>query len=338
MKYYQFKGVIKLTQPFMLNLPFTNHFPTDSNGNPLMPSNSLRGWLRYASYRSLLEVMNANGVKFSIHEHYLLAKGIDTGGLIKTERATSIGANVLVRQLNPMMDLYGRWGMASALGVGSAIAPKAALVRRANSSRGHIIDSFEDFERYIVEGDQQLLQEIMAQDAKTAPQIRELKSQIELIMQEKRHVPNIELKSELSQKIQGLQTQVEDIKDNKVGSKETVRRTNYGVNVLDAHTEAQHSMKLTGNHQHSIQYLLWTMSKLPLFRVGGGQAYNYGEVEPLWSITEHSFANPEGIDVGEVGWEDGRFRMLLQGDLQFDLKDFENSLINKELFNFTLFG
>ena len=338
MKYYQFKGAIKLLQPFMINLPNSNQFPTDSHGNPIMPSNTLRGWLRFASYRSLLEVMNEHGIQFSIHEHYLLAKGIDTGNLVKTERATTMGANVNIRKFNPMMDLYGRWGLASVLGVGSAVASKSALVRKPSSSRGHIIDSFDDFERFIVEEDRQLLLEIMNQDAETAPQIQELKSQIKVIQQEKRNAPNLELKNELSQKIQSLQTKVDNIKDNKTGSKESVRRTNFGIEVLDANAEAQHSMKLTGNHYGSFQFLVWTLSKLPLFRVGGGRAFNYGIVEPLWTITEHSFNHPEGFEVGEVGWVDGRFRFLLKGDLQFDLKDFENSLTNKELFNFTLFG
>lgn len=338
MKYYQFKGAIKLIQPFMVNLPKTSQFPTDSFGNPLMPSHSLRGWLRYASYRSLLEVMKEHGILFSIHEHYLLAKGIDTGRLIKTERATTIGSNINIRELNPMMDLYGRWGIASALGVGSAIAPKGSLIKSPNSSRGHIIDSFDDFERYIIEEEKQLLLEIMKIDAETAPQIQELESKIRLIQHDKRNAPNFELKNELSQKIQGIQTNIDDIKDNKVGSKNTVRRIDYGVEVIDANTHAQHTMKLTGNHQGSLQFLLWTLSKLPLFRVGGGRAFNYGEVEPLWSITEHSFSHPEGLEVGEVGWMDGKFKLSLNGDLQFDLKDFEKSLVDQEIFNFKIFG
>jgi len=175
-------------------------------------------------------------------------------------------------------------------------------------------------------------------DAETAPQIQELESKIRLIQHDKRNAPNFELKNELSQKIQGIQTNIDDIKDNKVGSKNTVRRIDYGVEVIDANTHAQHTMKLTGNHQGSLQFLLWTLSKLPLFRVGGGRAFNYGEVEPLWSITEHSFSHPEGLEVGEVGWMDGKFKLSLNGDLQFDLKDFEKSLVDQEIFNFKIFG
>lgn len=338
MKYYQFKGVIKLIQPFTVNLPNTTQFPVDSHGNPLLPSHSLRGWLRYASYRSLLEVMKEHDFIFSIHEHYLLAKGIDTGGLIKNERATSIGGNINIRQINPMMDLYGRWGISSALGVGSAIAPISSLVKSSNSSRGHIIDSFDDFENYVVMEDQALLLEIMSNDSEAAPLIQDLKSKIKNTQHEKRSAPNLELKNELSKKIQEFQTKIDDIKNAKTGSKETVRRTNYGVDIIDANTEALHSMKLTGNHMGSLQFLLWTISKLPLFRVGGGRALNYGEVEPFWKITEHSFSQPQGKPVGEVGWINGEFKLKLNEDLQFDLPAFEKSLINKDVFNFKVFG
>lgn len=338
MKYYQFKGVIKLIQPFMVNLPKTNQFPTDSFGNPLMPSNSLRGWLRFACYRSLLEVMKERGILFNIHEHYLLGKGIDTGSLIKNERATTIGSNVNVRELNPIMDLFGRWGMASALGVGSGIAPKGSLIRSPNSSRGHIVDSFDDFDRYIIEEDKQLIIDIMKQDAETAPQIQELESKIKIIQHDKRNAPNIELKNDLTQKIQGVQTKIEQIKDNKLGSRNTVRRIDYGVEVIDANTHAQHTMKLTSHHQGSFQFLLWALSKLPLFRVGGGRALNYGEVEPLWTITEHSFSHPEGLEIGEVGWVDGKFKLRLIDHYQFDLNNFEKSLHDHEKFNFKVFG
>lgn len=338
MKYYEFKGVIKLIQPFTVNLPNTSQFPTDSNGNPLMPSHSLRGWLRFASYRSLLEVMKDKGILFSIHEHYLLAKGIDTGDLVQVERATSIGSNVNVRQVNPVMDLYGRWGLASALGVGSAIAPIASLIKAPNSSRGHIIDSFDDFERYVVEEDQQLLMDFMSQDAEVAPQIRELTNKIKLIQQDKRNAPNIELKNDLNVKIQELQAKVDVIKDSKSGHREIVRRTDYGLDIIDSNTDAHQVMKLTGNHIGSLQYLLWTISKLPLFRVGGGRAFNYGVVEPLWKITEHSFAHPEGKAVGEVGWFNGKLVFSLNNDLNFDLRDFENNLTNKDIFDFKVFG
>ena len=100
--------------------------------------------------------------------------------------------------------------------------------------------------------------------------------------------------------MQSIQTDLDDLTDNKEQTKNNKSRNEYGVEVIDANTHAQHIMKLTGNHQGSLQFLLWTLSKLPLFRVGGGRAFNYGEVEPLWSITEHSFSHPEGLEVGEV--------------------------------------
>ncbi|EOZ8645532.1 hypothetical protein ACQWTT_001283 [Acinetobacter baumannii] len=338
MKYYQFKGGIKLIQPFTVNLPNSIHFPVDTNGNPLMPASTLRGWLRFASYRSLIEVMKRNGELFSIHEHYLLAKGMDTGKLIKNERATTIGRNIDVRKVNPIMDLYGRWGISGALGVGSAIAPISSLVKSGNSSRSHIIDTFDDFENFINQEDQQMVLEIIKQDAIAAPQIQELKNKIKLIQHEKRNAPNFEQKAELNKQIQTLQDKVNDIKEAKTGSKEIVRRINYGLDIIDANTDAQHCMKLTGNHASTLHFLCWTISKLSLFRVGGGRALNYGEVEPFWKITEHTFSHPEGITCGEIGWKDGEFKMVLNDELSFDLQNFETTLTNKDIFNFKYFG
>ena len=337
MKYYQFKGVIKAIEPITLNSPNTKKFPQDNRGNPMIPATSIRGWLRFASYRSLLEVAKRHNLLFSIHEHYLLAKGIDTGNLVESDRATVIGKNIDVRQLNPIMDLYGRWGMASALGVGGAIAPMSALRRDASGSRGHIIDQFDDFENYIIEDDKDLLLNIMNDDAEAAPQIQQLKSQIKQFKLDKLSVPVYEEKALLADKILELQTEVDAIKKAKSGSSETIRHVRYGLEVLDANTEALNTMKLTSSNMSSFQFLIWTISKLPLFRLGGGRAYNYGVVEPLWTITEHGFDYPSGKAVGQVGWKDGQFICDLS-DSHFDLIEFQDRMLDPEQFNFKMFG
>lgn len=337
MKYYQFKGIIKTIEPVTLNLPNTNRFPVDNRGNPIIPAHSIRGWLRFASYRSLLEVYKRRGELFSIHEHYLLAKGVDTGNLVDADRATVVGKNVNIRKLNPIMDLYGRWGLSSALGVGSAIAPKTALRQESSGSRGHIIDQFDDFENYIIEDDQQLLLNIMNDDAEAAPQIQQLKAQIKQLQLDKRSTPSYEEKLSLSDKILVLQTEVDTVKGAKSGSSETMRHIRYGLEIIDANTEALHTMKVTSEHDSSLQFLIWTLSKLPLFRLGGGRAYNFGVVEPLWTITEHSFDAPNGEEIGRVGWKDGQFICDLRRS-QFDLIKFQDQLCDPEQFNFKIFG
>lgn len=74
-----------------------------------------------------------------------------------------------------------------------------------------------------------------------------------------------------------------------------------------------------------------------MFRLGGGRAYNYGVVEPLWTITEHSFDYPSGKAVGQVGWKDGQFIFDLS-DSHFDLMEFQDRLLDPEQFNFKIFG
>ncbi|WP_252406824.1 hypothetical protein [Acinetobacter terrae] len=318
-------------------MPNTNRFPLDNRGNPIIPASSIRGWLRFASYRSLLEVYKRRGELFSIHEHYLLAKGIDTGNLVESDRATIVGKNINIRKLNPIMDLYGRWGLASSLGVGSAIAPISGLRREASGSRGHIIDQFDDFEYYIVEEDQQLLSNIMNDDAEAAPQIQELKSQIKQLQADRRSAPVYEEKASLADQILVLQTEMDTIKKAKSGSSETMRHVRYGLEALDANVEASNTLKLTSDNDSSLQFLIWTISKLPLFRLGGGRAYNYGVVEPLWDITEHSFDNPTGEAIGQVGWKDGQFICDLRRG-SFDLKEFQDQICDSDKFNFKVFG
>jgi hypothetical protein len=338
MNYFELNGRIELLEPFTVNVPNNNHFPLNVHGDPIISASTLRGWLRFASYRCLVEVYKQHGLTFSIHEHYMLGKGVDTNDLIAKERATGIGSNVVVRNMNPLMDLYGRWGLAGALGVGNGIAPKSALFKTNTSSRSHISDQFDEFKEYILESEHEVLDKIMSEDGEFAPEIRILKQQIRNINNERRAATNIEAKDNLLEQLNDLDGQIAQLKNKKIGSKETIRRLNYGVDALDAGTSVKQTMKLSGNSDNSLKFLIWTISKLVLFPIGGMRSHNFGKVEPKWTITNHSFANPSGEAVGIVGWQDGKFINELNSGYMFDLEAFEESLIDENIFNFRVFG
>ncbi|WP_436660322.1 hypothetical protein [Acinetobacter sp. P1(2025)] len=330
MKYYELKGYITLTEPFYINVPNSNKFPTDTNGNPIIPASSIRGWLRFISYRSLLEVFNRKEQKFSIHEQYLLLKGTDTGGLIQSERATTIGSNFNVRKLNPHIDLYGRWGLSGSLGVGNAIAGKGALTKTPNGSRGHIADGFDEIYDFVRNEELELLSTIMGEDGEYSKEVQDLKSRIRELRQQTKS-------KEITDQIADLEQQINAIKAQKIGSKESVRRVNYGLSVLDAGTRLAHKMKLNSANPQSLQFLIWTISKLRFFNLGGKANYNFGDVRALWKIYEYTFDDVVGRHVGEIGWADDDFVFELNDDLNFDLKAFQDSLTNTA-FNFKDFG
>lgn len=337
MKFYELKGTITLIEPFTINIPNSNRFPTTVSGEPMIPASTIRGWLRYASYRSLIELFKTNGRVFNVHEHYMLAKGIDTNDLIKTSRATQIGANTSVRNLNPMLDLYGRWGLAGSLGVGNGVAPRSALVRQPNSSRGHIVDRFENILDYLSAEDAKLMSELIQNDSDMAPEIKGLKQRVRTLANERNQLPkDSPLRESTQAQIDLLNKEIEQHKEEKVGAKETIRRVNFGENMLAAGTEVQHKMKLAHHSDTSLQFLLWTISKLPFFRIGSMAEYNHGVAHPMWEITEHTFSNVGGKSIGHVGWEESGFVCSgIMNDLE--LVEFEKMLLSAD-FNFNYYG
>ena len=334
MKYYEFKGHIHLQEPFYLNSPRSSRFPVDSHGNPIIPASTIRGWLRFTSYRSLIEVFARKGLRFSIHEHYLLAKGVDTGDLVKSTRATNIGANAIVREHNPMMDLYGRWEMAGAFAVGNGIAPKSALTRLANSSRRHILDTFDDLSLYVEQNEISLLEKLLSEDGEFSQEIYEVNGKIKNLRNQTKSSRNPE---ESYAELAVAHEQLKDIKSQKVGSDESIRRINYASDILDAGTSITQKMKLRSSRHGSFQFLIWTISKLPFFSLGGKSEYNYGDVLPKWTITEHDFCNPDGNPIGAVGWNEDGFICELNDTHKFDLKEFESNLTTHK-FDFRDFG
>lgn len=336
MKYFQFQGGLTLQEPFSVNTPNSGRLATDSHGNPIISASTIRGWLRFASYRSLIEVFMRQAELFSVHEHYMLAKGQDTNNLVSASRATPVGANAAVRKVNPMLDLYGRWGLAGSLGVGNGIAPKSAMVRLANSSRGHITDRFDGLVDFLKEQDIPTLHTIMAEDGEYAPEVRKIRNRLKTANQE-RKVATGATKAQMAEDMVKIEMELSDLLAQKIGSKETVRRVNFASEVIDAGTCVLQRMKLSSQHQSSLQFFIWTVSKLPFFNIGGLGEYNYGAVLPLWTITEHNFSNIEGSAVGVVGWDESGFVCSLEKEYQFDLGEFEKSLTTNK-FNFKCFN
>jgi CRISPR/Cas system CSM-associated protein Csm3 (group 7 of RAMP superfamily) len=337
MNYFEFGGNLKLLEPFTVNVANMNGLPKDTMGNPMIPASTLRGWLRFASYRCLVHLYKEHGKLFSIHEHYMLAKGVDTGGLIEKERGTTVGANVRVREVNPMMDLYGRWGLSSALGVSNAIASKSNIIKLGASSRSHIQDNFDNFDDYIIEGEKELLNQIVAEDADFSPEIRELKNKAKAIYLEKRSSSGA-VQDDLQEQLNDINKQIDSVKSKKIGSRESIRRLSYGVEALDRGSVIPFKMKLNGNHIESYKFLIWTMSKLNLFSLGGMQSHNFGRVECILSVINRSFKNPLGTHIGEVHVEEYDFHYHTLDPMLFDLEEFENSLLDESKFNFRMFG
>lgn len=250
MNYFEFDGHIELLEPFSLDIP--NHFtlPRNSSNEPLIPATTLKEWFRLASYSSLAHMMKDKGQLLAADNHNIVDKEPFTGELFDKEYIRENGLqNDNVREVNPLTDLYGDYGLEGSLGVSSAVGPQNAVFNNVLSIDGDVC-----------------------------------------------------------------------------------------IEALDAGTSLRHSMRLSGSYGQSFQFLLWTISKMPLFRLGGLKAQNFGRVGAKWTIIRHSFDAPMGEPVGLIGFRNNEFIFDLNEQYKFSLKDFEGSLMDQGKFNFLLSG
>ena len=131
MRTLNFNGKISTLEPLTVtvkNAVSTSGHRLPRNGGfnaaPYFPGTSIRGTLRHAAHKVIVDRvgLNADGKSpFDLAEHFMLAQGVDINGEAETFAPGEINAGAELRSKNPLISLFGRWGLSGKVGIGNAI-------------------------------------------------------------------------------------------------------------------------------------------------------------------------------------------------------------------------
>ena len=314
MKTVQFNGTITTLSPVTVSLPDVSGMARTTQGLPMIPASTLRGLLRHSAHEAMAYLSHQAGRNLTVDQHYMLAAGVDTARVIKDGAATKVGHTAALRAKNPMLSVFGRWGLAGRLGVGSAVAQDAnCLIIMGNGSRHHPFNRNPGLTDCVPVEELDYLQQILMADSQASESTSDLKDEEKALKKEVRGA-SAERKAEINARLAEIAAIIREVKDERVGSREAIQRPLDGFEAIDAGHQLSHRMTLQNPTDQELHLVLWAIaiaSHQPM--VGGHRNLGCGYIAGDWTITSQSLGEGKPVELGKVGFNDEGFFCTVPG-------------------------
>lgn len=323
-------GTIKTIQPVNITLPNTKGMPK-SQGRPMVPASSIRGWLRHAAHNGITKILADNGVLLDVDTHYLIASGVDTGRVLAvTGQGTQVGANHAIRIKHPMLSVWGYWGLAGKVAVGSAVATdKDALLLINGGARQHVFNRNEELSGFVKVDELEYLQDIISADKYSADALVDYKAEKKELQSKIGKTTDADEKAEMKERIAEIDLLIREAKDSRIGAKESIQRPLEMIEAIDEGEDLPHRMTIKNPNEHELNILLWSiaMGSLHPF-IGGHNNANFGEISAEWDVTVTNINNLTPKRLGKIGFNDDGFYSTVEG--------FDADAITKQILDGTI--
>lgn len=336
MRTIKFIGNLKTISPVNVTLPNVTGIPRNSHGAYYIPASSIRGFLRSTASTAIALLLQRENKFLSVDQHYMNFSGVDTGRKVKLGGGYErIGKNLDIREKNPQISSFGHFAIAGKIKVGNAYCDSNVnpITIYGDGSRNHPFNRSPSTIGFIEPSELGYLKSVMDADAKTALATADLKANKKQLQAQAKKLTGDEKKA-IFIKIEDIDQLINETKDARVGSTESILRTLDGFSAIDVGHTLQHRMILNNPSDQDLQYFLWVLSKASInFVIGGHQNLGCGEVHAEWNIIETTFDDPSPRKIGSLKIDDDGFHL---SQIDFNPKAIDNAITNGS-FDFTVF-
>ena len=296
-KTYDFTGQITTLEPLTVSLKGVStakQHKMPRNGQELayFPASSIRGALRSASHKMINELVKKQGDSFSIADHFMLSQGyvvnqVDADKLKKEAGATTtpVDAGEQIRQVNPFISIFGRWGLAGKLMTSNALSKSANDVQNfEQGARGIMFERSPELLDDLSENDVDRYFKIMENESLAAKDVAELKKQQMELKKELKHADG-DTKDLIFGKLNALDQQIKDRKLEKGEAVDSIRRPLESIEAITANAQLTHRMSIKGGTTLELGLLIASLAAFARNpQLGGNAKHNYGKVNCHWDV------------------------------------------------------
>lgn len=309
-----FEGNIKTVQPITVSLANKPGLPVNTMGFPMIPSSTLRGWLRHSVHNAISSIANSKGIKYSVPEHFFMGAGQDVHNKLGKQSSNErMKRSCKLRKENPFFSVYGRWLASGRLSVTNAVSmQKNCIIKIGPASRKNVlvknVDVISSIDPETIDNlDKILLSNAISSKNETG------KSQ-DALSEIKRRI------SELQNKLNDPGTEPSLIKliQNQIKQQEKLLFTTSQRNVdsgnfssskkvdlfdaIDANHELRHSMQLSNPNKNDFMFFIWSLFVASKNPVGGKVSYGCGLIQAEYKIYSESLLDIKRKQIGVVGF------------------------------------
>ncbi|EBZ5774918.1 CRISPR-associated protein Csf2 [Salmonella enterica subsp. enterica serovar Redlands] len=271
---------------------------------PYFPGTSIRGALRHAAHQVVVKRVaeeNNGTIPFDLADHFMLAQGVDIAERATVIRSGEIDASVMVRTRNPLISLFGRWGITGKVGIGNAVpVEQDKWAMFGGGSRTVMFERDESLIDLLEPEQITRLKRIINEQAVASIDIQAIKAE-QAALKKMLKTADKEGAQELREKIRALDEDIKARKDEKSEARESIRRPLDPYEAFTAGAELNHRMVI--KHATDIEAGLFIMALIHFAsnpRLGGHKGHNCGLVEAHWQLTTWKSGELTPVYLGEI--------------------------------------
>lgn len=320
---YNFIGTVTAVSPLTVTLPGGNtkgahRLPRNGgyHSRPYFPASSVRGALRNAGHVALTRHLGKQDVRFTIAEHFAHAQGI----IIKAKGVEScatdepqgaIDANQSVRDDNPFMSLWGRWGMDGRCCIGNLIPLTDDCVGQfGGGARTVMFERNPNLLEDLSNEEIQQINHILSEQAETSANMAPLSAEVTTLKKSLKNIDDPEAKSRVQSKIAELEAQMKQMKDDKTGSRESIRRPIDPYEAFVAGCEFEHLMTLKSATDDELSLFLTCLLEFARgSTLGGHKAHGCGSISGEYKVTVWPEDALKPVEIGSVSFGPNGFEV-----------------------------
>ncbi|WP_152495195.1 RAMP superfamily CRISPR-associated protein [Dickeya sp. NCPPB 3274] len=273
------------------------------NAEPYFPGTSIRGALRHAAHLVVVDYMTAkNGnIPFDLADHFMLAQGVDITGDVEEIASGEIDAGYKIREVNPMVSLFGRWGLSGKVGIGNAVPTSGEQWGMFGGGARTIMFERNESLIDILEPEQvERLDNIIKEQSEASIDIQAIKAEQSSLKKLLREADK-ERGELIRKEINELDAKIKMRKEEKSEARESIRRPIDPYEAFVAGAELSHRMVIKSATNIEVGLFLATLIRFASNpRLGGHANHNCGLVKANWQITTWNPGDMEPISLGEI--------------------------------------
>lgn len=289
-KTINFIGRITALQPITVTIKGCAGLPRNggsADATPYLPATTIRGALRHASHWIAIDKQSHTGKRFDLAEHFLMAQGVDITGDVKSDADGAIDADQALRERNPMLSLWGLWGIASKaeIGPGLLLNPKA-FGSFGGGARTIMFERTPELLETLDEEQIERLQNVLREQSEASQDISELKAKQAEIKRQLKKVSDKEEQSKLFNDLAELDRLIDQRKDEKSEARESIRRPLDQYEAFAPGAEFEHRMRLVQATDVELGLFLSSLAEFARNpSLGGHKAHGNGRIKAEWDVT-----------------------------------------------------
>jgi CRISPR/Cas system CSM-associated protein Csm3 (group 7 of RAMP superfamily) len=314
---YTLKGEITTLEPLTVSMPGLkrgNVSVLPRNGAseaPYFPASSIRGALRHAAHRAVLRLAKKHTGQshpFGLNEHFMLAQGVDAARVTKGESGSGqIDFGKELRNANPMLSAFGRWGLESNLSVGNALPEtNGCWSIFGGGARSVSFERDTSLLEELTSDDQERLQKIMLEMTAFSVDNTDLKAE-ESALKKSLKTAGEDERDAVFKRLEEIETIRKTLKSEKEGPEESIRRPIDGYEGFSIGASLAHRMMLRNSNENELGLLLAALAEFAREpRLGGHKSHNSGLISMRYTVTTWPVDEDKPIELGKISLtEDG---------------------------------